>query len=153
MKNELEQILKNLGDMINISLEPDSEGLCAIRVDDKLTFEIQPDPSQEQILIGSLLTEIPPGKFKENVFTQTLKANNQIPRRGCFAFNEETSELVLFEYIFLHNLKAKHLKNILAEFIEKAMNWKESIEAGQEAPTDFLRKIEQSKPSIYNPKL
>lgn len=142
MKERIDLILSDLGKEINLPLSLDDTGSCSLIVDDKLIIQIE--PSQSQILIGSFVCQIPPGKYRENVFTNTLKANYLIPRVGTFAFNEMNAQLVLFEYLPV-NISTLELKNFLVSFIEKAFIWKDSVENGNSAPTEFLREIEKIK--------
>lgn len=143
MKEMIETVLNDLGVEIDFPLNLDENGSCSIIIDDKLTVQIE--AFESEMLIGTFLTEIPPGKFRENVFTQTLKANHLIPRRGTFAFNEISSQLTLFLFTPLPKLTASALHTILEGFVETAFLWKNAIESGQNSPVEFLRELEKSK--------
>jgi len=149
MQTKFEEILKNLGDDLAIVLKPDDLNACTLKIDDSFLVQLKIDKTQNYLFLCSFVTELPPGKFRENVFTKALIANNKIPRVGCFAFNDHDSNLVLFEFIPLDPLKTQNLKNTLAQFIEKGVTWKEAIESGLSAPLEFLRELEQKiKPTI-----
>jgi hypothetical protein len=153
MRDKFNQLLIQLGIDLNLVLIPDHENSCTFKIDNKLTMQIKVDKTQNDLLIGSFLCELPPGKFRENVFINTLKSNGQIPLNSVFSFNDPSSELVLFKYLSLEKIDLKSLKYHLEEFIEKAVSWKEAIESGQTAPLEFLRRIEHSKSSIFDLKL
>lgn len=116
-------------------------------------MQIELDESSSNILIGSFLCDIPPGKFRENVFKNTLKANGQIPQTGVFAFNEPNAKLALFKYIPLEKEPVATLRGTIEHFIDQAMQWKEAIEAGRSAPLSFERDMEQAKPSLFSSRL
>jgi hypothetical protein len=149
MQTKFEELLKNLGDELAISLKPDDLNACTLKIDDSFLVQLKIDKTQTYLFICSFITELPPGKFRENVFTKTLIANNKIPRVGSFAFNDHDSNLVLFEYLPLETLNTQNLKNTLAQFTEKGITWKEAIESGLAAPLEFLRELEHKiKPTI-----
>lgn len=153
MTATFKEILTQLGIDLNLFLTPDNDKICSLKIDDKLIMQLELDESESNILMGTFLCDLPPGKFRENVFINTLKANGQLPLTSTFAFNEPSSKLVLFQYIPLNSVNLASLKSNLENFIKKAMNWKEAIESGQSAPFSFEREIEQSKPSIFTPRL
>jgi len=150
MINQFEELMHELAHKFSIPLKPLIAGLCTFSIEGKLSVQLKLDKTEKMLFIGSFITEIAPGKFKENVFTQTLKANSQIPNIGWFAFNEKNSNLFLYEFIPMQDLTIKPLFNFFAAFVDKAMHWKKAIEAGQNAPLDFLRETELFKPSPFN---
>jgi hypothetical protein len=153
MTADFKEILTQLGIDLDLFLTPENDKICTLKIDDKLIMQLELDESESNILIGTFLCDLPPGKFRENVFINTLKANGQIPLTGTFAFNEPSAKLAFFQYISLESVNLASLKKYLEHFIEKAMKWKEAIESGQSAPLAFEREIEQSKPSIFTPRL
>ena len=150
MINKFNELLTNLGIDLDILLTPEDNSRCSLKIDDKLIIQLQIDKTEENILVGSFISVLPPGKFRENIFVNTLKANGKIPLNTTFAFNEQSAELVLFKYLPLKELNVTLLKSNLETFIETAMKWKEALDAGQTAPIDFTREMEQIKPSIFN---
>jgi len=140
-----EEILTNLGKDLAIELKPDHLNSCTLKIDNDFLVQLKINKEEESVLIISFLTEIPPGRFREDVFTNTLVYNNKFPKIGTFAFNSKDTTLVFFEYIKLVDTKTKNLKNILAQFIENASNWKKAIENGFAAPLEFSRSREYIK--------
>lgn len=152
MAANFKEILTELGINLDLFLTPDNDKICTLKIDDKLIMQLELDESESYILLGSFICDIPPGKFRENVFVNTLKANGQIPLDSIFAFNEPTAKLALFSYIPLATVNLISLKSRLETFIDKAIKWKDAIEGGQAAPLFFERELEQSKPSIFTPR-
>ena len=151
MSADFKHILTQLGVNLELFLTPENDKICSLKVNDKLIVYLELDESENNILFGTFLCDIPPGKFRENVFINTLKANGQIPVNSIFAFNEPSSKLALFSFVPLATANALTLKDQLQHFIEKAMQWKDAIESGKAAPINFEREIEYSKSSIFNP--
>ncbi len=149
MINKFEELMHELAQKFSILLKP-LNGLCTFRIEGKLEVQLKLDRSEKMLFIGSFLTEVPPGKFRENVFTQVLKANNLIPNTGWFGFNENNSSLFLYEYLPMENLNIKTLETFFALFVDKALEWKKAIEAGGSAPIEFLRETSPVKQSVFN---
>ncbi|KPK33448.1 MAG: hypothetical protein AMS24_01050 [Chlamydiae bacterium SM23_39] len=143
MIERFSEILKELGDIFSIHLKPDRIDACSLKIDEKLHIQLKLNKTEEFILIGGNIINIYPGKFRENIFFQTLKANSQIPKIGSFAFNEKDSNLVMYEYVPMNDLTTEKLKNILGQFIEKAFSWREAIESNQSAPLEFIKEFEK----------
>lgn len=146
-----EELMKELKNKLSVSIKPQHNNhICTFQVEGSLQIQLQLDRSQKMLFIGSFLTEVPPGKYKENVFTQTLKANSQIPNIGFFAYNEKIAKLFLYEYLPLKDLSSKDLYDYFALFTDKASSWKKAIEAGEAAPLSFLKQTHSIKPSPFN---
>jgi hypothetical protein len=150
MIEKFNQFLIQLGIDLHLVLLPDPDGSVTIKVNKELIIQIKIDKTQSDILIGSFLCPLPPGKFRENILINTLKSNGEIPISSIFAFNEPSGELVLFKYLSLEKNDFQSFKHHLEEFIEKGMDWKEAISSGQAAPLAFIRELEHSKSSIFN---
>lgn len=151
MIEQFNEILTQLGNDLDLNLSPENGKASTLKIDDMLLLQLEIDKTEENILIASSLFTLPPGKFRENVFQSTLKANGLLPPRFIFGFNEPSAELIFFQFLPLKNLTLKIVKKNLEEFIEEAMKWKEALEGGQSAPIDFIRSLEESKPSIFTP--
>lgn len=147
MKSIFGNILKELGDELSLELAPDKINACTLKVEDKILVQMKMDKTESKLFICTFVAEIPPGKFRENVFTYTLIANSQAPRIGAFGFNKKDINLVLFEYLDLNNLNGKYLKEKLSQFIEKAISWKDAIDSGLSTPSYFSKYLEQKKMS------
>ena len=150
MITAFEALLKDLGDNLDFDMTPESNGICSIIIDDKLVLQLENSRDEQEILIISPILELPPGSFRTKVFINALKANNQIPKVGCFAFNDASAELFLFEYFPLQAENVEKFRPVLEIFIEKAITWKEALLNNESAPLNFLKQIEQQSVSPLN---
>jgi hypothetical protein len=125
-------ILQDLGAALNIpGLHPDEHNTCLIRLNE-VHVQIEMDQkSQQALILGVDLGEIPPGKYRENIFKQALKANGQIPSSaGIFGYSTQKDHLILFEMVDLKEAKGTKLAQTVTELIEKSQIWIEAIRSG-----------------------
>ncbi|MDE3045529.1 MAG: CesT family type III secretion system chaperone [Verrucomicrobiota bacterium] len=135
MVDRFDELLKSAGKSLGIPLHTDKHHACAIQVRHGIVVQLQSDVSQEKLLIASKVAEITPGKFRENVLREALKANGMAdPRVGVFAYLSATNHLVLFQYYPFDLLTGERLANMLGPFTEAVEAWHNAIVAGRPAP-------------------
>lgn len=135
MSDRFEELLAELGKTLNIALKSDKNHFCTLQIQPELLVQFQTDAAFEKLLIISKVAEIPPGKFRENVLREALKANGQKdPKVGVFAYISQTNHLVLFQRYPFDLLNGTRLAELLGPFIETIENWKTAIASGQASP-------------------
>ncbi|MES2274272.1 MAG: CesT family type III secretion system chaperone [Chlamydiota bacterium] len=135
MTNVFEALLHDLGRIFNLSLHVDKYNACSIRIHENLIVQIQLDISQEHLFFFSKLVEIPPGKFRENVLQEALKANGLAdPRIGIFGYMAALNFLSLYQRYPLQVLNGDRLAGLLGAFLEYGESWRKAIANGQPAP-------------------
>lgn len=121
-------LLQELGKALSVELRPDEHNSCLIRFRGGLEIQIELDQQGQALLVGTDLGVVPPGRYRENLFTEALKANGMPPpRHGIFAYSRQSDHLVLFEKFSLVNLTGDKVADFLTPFMEKAKGWKEAI--------------------------
>lgn len=140
-----EDLIRELGNEMGLDLQPDSHSSCLLAFPaDGLSVQIDLDSSGEQILIGTQLGNVPPGVYREQIFTQAMRVNSgSLTPRGILAFSEKNNTLVLFQFLFLDSMNGEKLHSFIQIFRAHAKVWKEALERGE------IPKIEEdvSKPS------
>lgn len=130
-----ETLIHELGVSLNVPLHADRNKACAIRIHHQLTVQLQIDVAQENLLLASFICEIPPGKFRENVFCEALKANHlPDPRTGIFGYLPINNRLTLHQHYPFASLDGQKLAQYVAGFIDYAELWRSAIENGQPGP-------------------
>jgi hypothetical protein len=128
----LEQLLQDLSGEMNIILKEDSNRSCQINFNDKINIQLELDPQQENIIIGAMIGELFPGKYRENVFREALIENGfPPPKIGTFAYSEQKNTLVFFEKKSIQELDARSLYEAVNTLKEKALYWKECLQRGE----------------------
>ncbi len=146
MMDKFSALLNELGSLNGVPLRPDPSRRCKLTINNQLPVYLEDKESRDELLIATLVIEIPPGKFREIVLKEALKENNLMSRLGCFAFSQRASQLAFFLYVPYKNLDGKKLANILKEFLEKAFAWRKGIDTGQ---LPHSARNEKKGPSIF----
>lgn len=146
MMPRFDELLQELSKIFHLSLHTDKSHACSIQFHHQLTLQLQLDLAQENMLLFSKLVEIPPGKFRENVLREALKANaGSDPRIGIFGYFSHTNHLILYQRYPLEILNGERLAGLIGAFLEYGESWREAVEKGQSAPLT-------SKASPFGPK-
>lgn len=126
-------LLQELAKALKIAaLSPDSNNSCLVKLASGLQIQIELDRTGEFLILGSDLGEVPPGKYRENLFKEALKANDaDHPIHGILAFSKKTEHLVLFEKISIKDLNGAAIAEEIAPFAEKGLMWENAIKRGE----------------------
>lgn len=144
-------ILQELGDalkMVHPGLQADENHTCLLKLKGDILIQIEIDRSGKYLIMGSELGAISPGRYRENLLTEAMKANAMPhPRYGTLAYSHHTDQLALFEMLSLRNLTGSKVAEFMMLFSAKAMLWKEALQRGEVpviAPTS-----NKSSPNIF----
>ena len=109
-------------------LHPDSNNSCMIRLKSGLIIQMEMDHSGQFLILGADLGTVPPGKYRENLFKEALKANdNPYPLNGILSFSRKSGHLVLFEKMYIKDLTGEKIADQVNPFAEKAFLWSEAL--------------------------
>lgn len=132
---QFEDILRALSQQLEIRLQPDKNDLCVLRINNKLHLQMEFNSLKNRLLLASLIIEIPPGKFREEVLKKALQHNDRYPRIGSFAYASKKNALMLFHYIYLEpNQTIEMILDTIAEFVKLADDWGSAINGGRSSP-------------------
>lgn len=121
-------ILDDLGKQLNMKLVPDKNGACMIRYTTGLQLHIESNALAERVMLIADLGTPAPGRYRENLFREALKANGlPPPRQGIFCFSAKKDSLVLFDSLPLAELTGQKLADLVNPFLAKANLWKNAI--------------------------
>ncbi len=129
--NKFEEIIHELGIQLNLPLHAERGFICRLNINNIFHIQLEHEENRNRILLATYITEIPPGRFREDILKEALKINNLFPLDGIFSFSERANKLALFIYLPFISLTAQQLYQHLDQFIEKADKWRVAIETGQ----------------------
>jgi hypothetical protein len=133
--DRFEETLRLFGNSLDLPLHIDKNGACAILVQG-IVIQLQPNSTQEKLIVGCKIMEINPGRFRENVLKEALKANALAdPRVGIFAYIGSINTLFLFqEYPFDLLVSGERIASLVSPFIKTCADWKQAVQNGQASP-------------------
>lgn len=132
--NKLVAILQDLGRSTVIpirDLAPDRNNSCLISLPGGIEIQLESDREEKNLMIGCKLSEVPLGRYRENLFKEALKANGQQDGHGSFGYIPRTNQLVLFDMLSYNDLSGEKVADYLEKFLEKAMAWRTAINNGE----------------------
>ncbi|MBP9841267.1 MAG: CesT family type III secretion system chaperone [Simkaniaceae bacterium] len=133
--SQFTRLLEEFSFITGIAFQAAPDDSCSIRINNCFSIQLKTDQGQEKLLIGCMICEVPPGKFRENVLKEALKENAlPPPNPGIFAYIERNNHLFLYEFLFFQYLNGESLTEYLASFIEKCTAWYEAIQSGATSP-------------------
>lgn len=145
-----QQLLYDLGTELDLPLHIDKNGACKLLVDEKLPVQLEMHPDGKRLLIWIIISELPPGKFREEVLKIALRLNGVYNELGIYAYIEKTNSLAFYTYQVAEKLKGLSLAELLAKLIPYAKEWQEAIARGLLAPAKYLTTFKESAPP-YTP--
>ncbi|PJD97635.1 MAG: Tir chaperone family protein [Parachlamydia sp.] len=127
-----DSLLADLGKILKIpNLHVDSNHACLIKFKEGVSIQLERAEKGEGLVMGCIIGNIPPGKYRENFFREALKANGlPEPRIGTFAYSKRADTLILYAILPLQDLDGEKIAAVLLPFKEKAIAWKDAIDRG-----------------------
>jgi hypothetical protein len=137
-------LLEELGQAMNIALEPDVHNACRLHFKDDFNLTMQPNPALDTLRVIVEIAKPGEGKYRENLMREALKNNGSPPPRvGIFAYSPKADMLLLCDQIPMEELNGLRLAEIIKQLTDRAREWKEAISRGEipvfrgKSPTGF----------------
>lgn len=146
--DRFQEILWDLGEIVELPLHIDKNHACNLLLDETLEVQIQMDPDEKNLIICAFLSEVPPGRFRENVLKDAMKVNHHYHPFGSLAFHEKKNTLILHQFIPIEHLSGDKLYKILEPFAEEAEEWRTALASNQTAPSKYHKVGHKPPPFI-----
>lgn len=141
-------VLAELSDLVDVPLHPDQHRSCSLNVNNVMHVQLQEEENKDRILLAAFIGDLPPGKFREKILTESLKENNLFPRVGTFCYSPRNNQLAFFTYVPLAGLNGDLMADVLEVFLDRAFSWKTALETGQ-IPSRGAN-LQKTGPSIFD---
>ncbi|MCB1149051.1 MAG: CesT family type III secretion system chaperone [Chlamydiia bacterium] len=93
-------------------------------------LKIQTNETRENVLVIADLGEVPPGRYRQDVLKQALRANGYPPPNiGILGFSERSEHLYLFASYPVYAFTKEKLKSILEPFVMKVQLWTDALKS------------------------
>lgn len=128
--SKFEDLLKELSDLMGSPLVPDSKSTCLLVFQNEVKIQLELDRTEEYLIIGARLGELPAGKFREMMLIEALKSNRDT-EAGVLAFSLKKKELVLCDKKLFESISATSLFDLLKKMSEKGEVWQTALKNGR----------------------
>jgi len=155
MMTPFEDLIHELGAALGMPLHIDHHGACTLQMNEKIRIQIEPDTKEDKIAMAAYITELSPGKFREEVLKEALKANASTVAGGSMnnilGFCARHNEFACHAYLPLRELNTEKLLPVLVSLAEYSISWLEAIQSGRHAPPGVLTKPTSPTPFGLRP--
>jgi|JI9StandDraft_1071089.scaffolds.fasta_scaffold07366_4 hypothetical protein len=128
-------LIHEFGELLGESFTPYQNRMIRFLINENLRVQIEMDLMGEFVMLACFITEIPPGRFRENVLRDALKANFLLDEHwSTLCYEGKENHLVLFFKIPAHGLTGQKLLDQLLPFVARAGLWRDAIDNGHTAP-------------------
>ncbi|EKE03255.1 MAG: hypothetical protein ACD_20C00227G0001 [uncultured bacterium] len=134
MAGKFEELLKELSVQLDSEFSIDQNKGCLIAFDENIKVQLELDENQEYLIVFSIISAVPPGKFRENVLLSALKENDKFPYVAAFGYLEKENSLAMFNFLYLDSLNIDILTSYLAAFVDLAALYQNDLLHGQTSP-------------------
>lgn len=141
-------LLQGLGKIFSVHLQPDRNNACLIQINKTIQIQIQLDTTEENLILGSKVCTVLPGKFREDVLRNALEHNALPDSLGYLGFIQETNTLVLFTFVYFRGQSPEIIAKVIEEFLQVIISWKEAIASNTPGP--IIRPVMTSTPPIFD---
>lgn len=126
--NPFENLIRELGQMLGLTLAPDANQSCRLKINNQLYVQIDLTESGDKILIAAVLGTLNEGSYRNAILKQAMCINgSSIMPRGIVAYSEKNDSLVLFHFFSLADINGEKLFQFLKLFTNHARVWQESL--------------------------
>ena len=125
---ELKELMTAFAETLGIEGIEVKEGICSMTIDD-IPMEFTESPGGEAVIGVAVIGEPPPDK-REAFYEMLLQANTQLYGTQGIALSRlpDTGEIGLIGGLPFKGLELKECCKSLDEFINKAEEWRETVE-------------------------
>lgn len=133
IQGELGGILEELGRELGIqNLGPDDNETCLLRLKNGIKIQIEILKGGNYLLIASDLGEIPPGRYRIDLFEAALTHNvSDEAGIGTLGFSKRSNHMLLFEKLSMKGLTGLKVADTIEPLSERAKLWISAIQKGE----------------------
>jgi D-alanine-D-alanine ligase-like ATP-grasp enzyme len=93
------------------------------------------------MILGATISELPPGKFRENILKDALKANSRINvNPGVLSYLGRENTLILHTKLFIQGTSVDEIIKEMKHLTSRAKKWMDAIDEGRASPDEEIPK-------------
>ncbi len=126
-----EDYIRDLGTALGLPLYVDAHGACCLQMNKKIRVQLEPDKSLENLLVVALIGEVNPGRFREEILKEALKANDRLVAmgigEGILGFSAHHNKLTCHTILPFSNTTSELLLSSLLYLSEFSLLWADAL--------------------------
>lgn len=130
-------LMRSVGAIVGVGLEPDADGACGLRIDDRLTLTLRHESAPPALLAYSAVGLLPEGSL-EQVLRGLLEANHVWDGSRGATWALRGNEVVLSRLWPLPGIEAEALAADLAVFVQVAVDGQQRLQSRPAAASQVL---------------
>lgn len=135
MKEPFAEFLQELGHALGMELFVDVRGACSVRMQGHLHIQMQPGPERDELWMVAEIAELPPGRFREEVLREALKANHAFRDMPfSFSYVDAKNRLLLSTHSPFDKIDGTRAALLLSVLSDTAETWKRAVAGGRSSP-------------------
>jgi hypothetical protein len=135
------ELIADLSDRLGADLFPDLNNVVTLIVEKRVKFNIEADSVGEFMILGATISELPPGKFRENILKDALKANSRINvNPGVLSYLGRENTLILHTKLFIQGTSVDEIIKEMKHLTSRAKKWMDAIDEGRASPDEEIPK-------------
>lgn len=143
---QFDNLIEELADKLHADLYPSVDNVVSMRIEGSIKAQIEIDRKDDSMIICLFVAELPPGKFREHILKDALKANARIlENRGVLAFVGKQNSLILFQRVETESTSSDDIIQILKHLTGRAKKWIDAIDSGHASPQEELPEQKSTK--------
>ena len=144
-------LIADLSDKLNMEIYPDLNNVVTMKIDRLIKIQIETDVAEEFLILGAFIAELPPGKFREHILKDALKANYLVNKKPeILAYLGRENSLTLHRKFILGSITVEDLVDYIKSMVDRAKKWHGAIESGKASPDEELpSKTDGSNRSMF----
>jgi hypothetical protein len=144
-------LIQQLSDRLKKQIYPNLHNVVVLFIENSVKVHIELDPTEEYLIIGAFIGDLPPGKFREHILKDALKSNFSLQKnKGILSYIGKENTLTVHTKLLLEKTTIDSLMQCLKDLTKRAQSWQEAFEEGKSSPTDEIPKsTHRKKGSIF----
>lgn len=132
VEGEFQALMRELGLFLQVEIPELRNDSCMLDFRNSVQLQIELSDDGRNVTVFCNLGEVPVGRFRDDVFAESLKWNGRpYPRHGTLAFSKKAGTLTLFETFPIFEMTGEKLNDFVLPFLENAKTWHEALKSGR----------------------
>ena len=130
------ELIEQLSDELGIDIFPNINNVVVLLIEKTIKIHIEND-IDDTVIIGTSITDLAPGKFREHILKDALIINSlEYKIRGTLSYMGSENALFIHQKTPLSNMTVEKMVKIIKNICKRSKKWKSAVNEGHASPHD-----------------